>query len=1053
MCSRPLTLPHVLIILLALIYPCRARAADPVEAFIIEADSIAAAGGDQALAAYVSDRAVLVGAAAGRLADVAIDLNEAGQTGAAEENLAFAERLSLVYRDLSGSSSPLELVRTYATWDAAALETRRRAGALEEAAVEARNAGDYDGAIAAFDQARGLLESIGDRRSVAVVWGSLGVVCWYKGDFEAVSLNYEKALAARRHIEDSILEGRTLNGLGSVNYQLGDLEAAEDYYRQAIDLRRRTGDTGGLATSLTYLGNVHLAAGRVVEARLTLEEAAAVNEVAGNPAQQYELLISIAGLNAEMGRISSSNDRLEEALDLAVAMEDPRRQVICHNNLALNLAETFRYCESLGHLAEARALLDEYPDPEQEVVYRRNSGITSLRIGELDWARADFDSLLALAGDLQMPAFQLEALINLGYLLQEQKRYEEALIYAGRAVDLAEELASPRMLREALILSAELDRMLVRYDSALERWASLLAADEAEGIEVNIAMDRIGMANIHVLAGRCQEARSILRGNRAEVERAQEGDLLLALAFGMGHSFEASDPESARYYYEQALDLIDETRQSVGGTEVRTGYLGGVRRFYFEEVATYYAGLAEGREARLWSSRAFETMERAKARGLLDLIEASTLSRGSAEEDALIDSLYSLDPASPDYEARERDLQSRYAASREERLESAPAARMAGCRIAAPKDIARVLPRDAALLAYAVGDTASLLWVVDRRGCEVHKVPGRAALRRAVADLRDAVASPVVADARLRRSARDIYLEVVGPAEKRISRADRLIIIPDGILFELPFELLLAAEPPAGADWSNMPYMARSHSITYSPSASVYLALREERGGGRFDRELVALGDPDYGMLEPRAGMERTVDPLPHSRDEVNSISSGLEDSEKSIYLGRDANEATLKSALSHESVRIVHLATHGLVDPLEPAASCIVLCPDEERIEDGYLQTLEVMSLPMDVGLVVLSACESARGQIGRGEGVVGLGRAFLASGANGLVASLWPVSDESTAKLMQEFYGHMVAGKRPASQALTQARLTMMSDDRYSHPFHWSSFVVIGTEGSPWR
>jgi CHAT domain-containing protein len=129
------------------------------------------------------------------------------------------------------------------------------------------------------------------------------------------------------------------------------------------------------------------------------------------------------------------------------------------------------------------------------------------------------------------------------------------------------------------------------------------------------------------------------------------------------------------------------------------------------------------------------------------------------------------------------------------------------------------------------------------------------------------------------------------------------------------------------------------------------------------------------------------------------------------------------------------------------------VLCPDEERIEDGYLQTLEVMSLPMDVGLVVLSACESARGQIGRGEGVVGLGRAFLASGANGLVASLWPVSDESTAKLMQEFYGHMAAGKRPASQALTQARLTMMNDDRYSHPFHWSSFVVIGTEGSPWR
>jgi CHAT domain-containing protein len=105
-----------------------------------------------------------------------------------------------------------------------------------------------------------------------------------------------------------------------------------------------------------------------------------------------------------------------------------------------------------------------------------------------------------------------------------------------------------------------------------------------------------------------------------------------------------------------------------------------------------------------------------------------------------------------------------------------------------------------------------------------------------------------------------------------------------------------------------------------------------------------------------------------------------------------------------------------------------------------------------MDVGLIVLSACESARGQIGRGEGVVGLSRAFLASGARGLIASLWAVSDESTARLMEEFYERMLKGRQPAGQALNDARLALMKDTRYAHPYHWSAFVVIGLEDAPW-
>jgi CHAT domain-containing protein len=211
------------------------------------------------------------------------------------------------------------------------------------------------------------------------------------------------------------------------------------------------------------------------------------------------------------------------------------------------------------------------------------------------------------------------------------------------------------------------------------------------------------------------------------------------------------------------------------------------------------------------------------------------------------------------------------------------------------------------------------------------------------------------------------------------------------------------------------------------------------------------MGDPDYSLLKPLSGRRAALQQLPQTRGEVSNIAAILKNRNVDVYIGREANEAALKAEMSGYSIRIVHLATHGIVDPAEPAASSIALCPDSSGAEDGYLRTLEVMASPMDVGLVVLSACESARGEIGRGEGVVGLGRAFLAAGAHSIVASLWPVSDQSTATLMETFYERMFKNKEPVGRALNEARLSLMTDVRYAHPYYWAPFVVIGSEYSP--
>ena len=307
--------------------------ADPVWDFIIRADSLASAGGDDALAPYVRDRGVLVGAAVDQLLDVGFEVGEAaeasdasgaGDSEAEAENVDFAERLARIHAELTGSAIPLELVSVHRAWTREQRGIRSEALAKEAEATELRGAGDYGAAVLALESARALYEQIGDARSVAVVWGSLGVVHWYRGDMETVIVSYEQALTARRAVEDNILVGRTLNGLGSANYRSGQLDAAINYYDQAKEIREATGDLAGLGSTLTYLGNCYLDLGELGSARGYYEAALPVLEATGRQVQYLELLNGLGNLEAQLGNREREELRCREAVALANEIGDPR---------------------------------------------------------------------------------------------------------------------------------------------------------------------------------------------------------------------------------------------------------------------------------------------------------------------------------------------------------------------------------------------------------------------------------------------------------------------------------------------------------------------------------------------------------------------------------------------------------------------------------------------------------------------------------------------------------------------------------------------------------
>ena len=162
------------------------------------------------------------------------------------------------------------------------------------------------------------------------------------------------------------------------------------------------------------------------------------------------------------------------------------------------------------------------------------------------------------------------------------------------------------------------------------------------------------------------------------------------------------------------------------------------------------------------------------------------------------------------------------------------------------------------------------------------------------------------------------------------------------------------------------------------------------------------------------------------------------------IFTGAKATETEFKKSAA--DFKILHLATHGVLDDASPLYSYILLANDTG--EDGRLEAREIMQMNLNASLVVLSACETARGHIGQGEGLVGLSWSFFVAGSPTTVASLWKVESASTTEIMLGFHRQMRKDSKTVSkaEALRQSSLTLLKNERYAHPFYWAGFVLIG-------
>lgn len=184
---------------------------------------------------------------------------------------------------------------------------------------------------------------------------------------------------------------------------------------------------------------------------------------------------------------------------------------------------------------------------------------------------------------------------------------------------------------------------------------------------------------------------------------------------------------------------------------------------------------------------------------------------------------------------------------------------------------------------------------------------------------------------------------------------------------------------------------------------------------------------------------------LKSSGRELSEIGQLFDPEEVKIFLRGEATEENAKSEAYLPHARLIHFATHGVISEQQPQRSGLVLTLDEDPAEDGLLQVYEIFNLKINAELVVLSACETGLGKEVRGEGLIGLSRAFLYAGTPRVVVSLWQVADRSTAELMVRFYEHLTQGM-DKTESLRQAKLELLEEGRLAHPYYWAPFILIG-------
>jgi len=934
-----------------------------------------------------------------------------------------------------------------------------------------------EAALAEFETLEKRYREFDDAQNLGRAIRFVGEIHWRLGDYPQAAERLEEALALARASHDRLLEGKVLNVLGLLNWDLGAFEEAREFFRQGSEIADAMGDKRLAGAILNNLSLVDDEQGDYLTSLSQYQRVLEYYEAADFPRGRGDTLGNIGGVKLLLGRYAEALDYYRQALAVSESLDSTIAKSQDHGNIGLSLLGLGRVDEAMDQLQQAISLADGAGMEQDRAFWLRASGNANLRFGRYDLGLQQFQAALEIYERIGSGTERVEALNDMGSLHQSLGDPAGAESYYQQAMDLARDIGLARgvtlnqvALGDVQRYQGNTERASALYGEAAQRAAesgemSLWISALLRQSQLDLTMQHTGSASelaiqaqslatetgspvllaqalVTLADAKRQDPAQInaaLAGYTRALEildKSPDADLAWRAHYGKGLALDAAGQRgeaiSALY---AAIEIIENVRDQLLQDRFRAGYIQDKYQVYVDLVRLQ---LEAGQ-----NEEAFNTAERLRSRSYRELLDHVTPPKletaDTLQEYQLRERIETLRKALVEEQRLERPLQRQAAIgvysgellaaeqAYQDFLDDRRQTRRGGPGQAAPTyaEVAALLEDDEALLEYVVGEDNLVVFALTRKHLTARSIPlRRVDLQSKVELLRDLVHRPD--DRRWEKPAGSIADKLLAPVlgVSQFEDIQHIYIVAHGVLNYLPFALL-----PAGSDGSHR--MVDLYTLDYLPTSA---ALAGPAQTANAQPSVLALA-PGRSRLKYSAREVRAVDALfaPQSR----------------ALIGKSATETAFKQEAS--KFRVLHLATHGFFNKFNPLLSGLELEPDADN--NGELELYEIFGLQLQADLVTLSACRTALGsghyaEIPSGDDFVSLTRAFLYAGSKSVLATLWEVDDASTAEFMKDFYAGLknATARRSRSQALADAQRALIAGGKYSHPFYWAPFVLVG-------